>query len=164
MTIFQDYNCVHCHEFEDQYGEELKKQVQEGNIELEIRNLTFLDQNSPTQYSARTANAAYAVANQVSADKFLDFQKELFSHQGTGDLNNQQIADIASKYGANIGSDMNDNKWRSLVDVVTAESSKNDIGGTPTVFVDGEQYTSNDFTGFLQGKIDAKKNNNNPQQ
>ena len=164
VTIFQDYNCVHCHEFEDQYGEELKKQVQEGNIELEIRNLTFLDQNSPTQYSARTANAAYAVANQVSADKFLDFQKELFSHQGTGDLNNQQIADIASKYGANIGSDMNDNKWRSLVDVVTAESSKNDIGGTPTVFVDGEQYTSNDFTGFLQGKIDAKKNNNNPQQ
>ena len=164
VTIFQDYNCVHCHEFEDQYGEELKKQVQEGNIELEIRNLTFLDQNSPTQYSARTANAAYAVANQVSADKFLDFQKELFSHQGTGDLNNQQIADIASKYGANIGSDMNDNKWRSLVDVVTAESSKNDIGGTPTVFVDGEQYTSNDFTGFLKGKIDAKKNNNNPQQ
>ena len=84
---------MHCHEFEDQYGEELKKQVQEGNIELEIRNLTFLDQNSPTQYSARTANAAYAVANQVSADKFLDFQKELFSHQGTGDLNNQQIDD-----------------------------------------------------------------------
>ena len=37
VTIFQDYNCVHCHEFEDQYGEELKKQVQEGNIELEIR-------------------------------------------------------------------------------------------------------------------------------
>lgn len=76
----------------------------------------------------------------------------------------RSIADIASKYGANIGSDMNDNKWRSLVDVVTAESSKNDIGGTPTVFVDGEQYTSNDFTGFLKGKIDAKKNNNNPQQ
>ena len=71
---------------------------------------------------------------------------------------------MASKYGANIGSDMNDNKWRSLVDVVTAESSKNGIEGTPTVFVDGEQYTSNDFTGFLQGKIDAKKNNNNPQQ
>ena len=97
------------------------------------------------------------MANQVSTSNFLNYQREIFSHQGTGDMNNQQIADIASKYGASIGSDMNEDKWRPLVDVVNAESASNGIQGTPTVFVDGDQYTSNDFSAFLRQKIEAKK-------
>lgn len=44
-----------------------------------------------------------------------------------------------------------------FVDVVNAESAKNGIKGTPTVFVDGDQYTSNDFSTFLKEKIEAKK-------
>ena len=157
VTIFQDYNCVHCAEFETKYGEEIQKLVEDGTITLEIRNLTFLDRSSPTAYSARNVAAAYSVANQVSTSNFLNYQREIFSHQGTGDMNNQQIADIASKYGASIGSDMNEDKWRPLVDVVNAESASNGIQGTPTVFVDGDQYTSNDFSAFLKSKIEAKK-------
>ena len=157
VTIFQDYNCVHCAEFETKYGEEIQKLVEDGTITLEIRNLTFLDRSSPTAYSARTAAAAYSVANQVSTSNFLNYQREIFSHQGTGDMNNQQIADIASKYGASIGSDMNEDKWRPFVDVVNAESASNGIQGTPTVFVDGDQYTSNDFSAFLKSKIESKK-------
>ena len=97
------------------------------------------------------------MANQVSTSDFLNYQREIFTHQGSGDMNNQQIADIASKYHASIGSDMNDGKWRPFVDVVNAESAKNGIKGTPTVFVDGDQYTSNDFSTFLKEKIEAKK-------
>ena len=54
------------------------------------------------------------MANQVSTSDFLNYQREIFTHQGRGDMNNQQIADIASKYHASIGSDMNDGKWRPL--------------------------------------------------
>ena len=157
VTIFQDYNCVHCAEFEKKYGDEIQKLVEDGTITLEIRNLTFLDKASPTAYSARNAAAAYSVANQVSTSDFLNYQREIFTHQGSGDMNNQQIADIASKYHASIGSDMNEGKWRPFVDVVNAESAKNGIKGTPTVFVDGDQYTSNDFSAFLKSKIEAKK-------
>ncbi|BAS19758.1 DsbA family protein [Rothia mucilaginosa] len=157
VTIFQDYNCVHCAEFEKKYGDEIQKLVEDGTITLEIRNLTFLDRSSPTAYSARNAAAAYSVANQVSTSDFLNYQREIFTHQGRGDMNNQQIADIASKYHASIGSDMNDGRWRPFVDVVNAESAKNGIQGTPTVFVDGDQYTSNDFSAFLKQKIEAKK-------
>ena len=52
---------------------------------------------------------------------------------------------------------INEGKWRPFVDVVNAESAKNGIKGTPTVFVDGDQYTSNDFSAFLKSKIEAKK-------
>ena len=74
-------------------------------------------------------------------------------------MNNQQIADIASKYHASTGSDMNDGKWRPFVDVVNAESAKNGIQGTPTVFVDGDQYTSNDFSTFLKERSKLRRSN-----
>ena len=32
VTIFQDYNCVHCAEFEKKYGEEIQKLVEDGTI------------------------------------------------------------------------------------------------------------------------------------
>ncbi|MDO5751006.1 MAG: thioredoxin domain-containing protein [Rothia sp. (in: high G+C Gram-positive bacteria)] len=157
VTVFQDFNCIHCREFEERYGEEIQKLVEDGTITLEVRNLIFLDRVSPTQYSSRTANAAYAVANQVSTTQYLNFQRELFTYQGKKDLTNQEIADIASKYGADISSDLNENKWRPLVDVLNTESVNNGIAGTPTVFVDGDQYTGSDFSAFLKQKIDAKK-------
>ncbi|MFW0179601.1 DsbA family protein [Rothia sp. CCM 9418] len=156
VTIFQDYNCVHCAEFEKAYGDEIEKLVKEGKITLEIRNLTFLDGEYAGQYSARTAAAAYAVANQVSPEKFLEYQKEIFSHQGKV-MKNAEIIDIAKKYGADIKDDMDNNKWRSLVNVVTPESSNNGVSGTPTVYADGQQYTSNDFTTWINGIIEAKQ-------
>lgn len=157
LVVFQDFNCVHCAEFETESGEEIKKLVDEGKVELEIRNLTYLDSQSATKYSARAANAAYAVANQVSADQYLEFQKELFSHQGQGGLKDQEIIDIAAKYGADISADMKNNSWRSLVNVVTAESSANGVQGTPTVFADGQQFTTDDFKAWIDGIIAAKE-------
>lgn len=158
VTIFQDYDCVHCAEFETSYGDEIQNLVKSGKITLEIRNLTFLDANSPTFYSARSNNVAYSLANQVSADKFLEFQKEIFSHQGTGGLSNEELVEIASKYGADVKDDVTNNTWRPFVDTVTLESASNGISGTPTIFVDGELYnsTSADFSEWVNEKINAK--------
>lgn len=156
LTIFQDYNCVHCATFETQYGDEIQELVNSGQISLEIRNLTFLDASSPTFYSARTNNVAYTVANQVSTEQFLEFQKEIFSHQGTGGLSNEELVEIAAKYGADVKTEVSENTWRPFVQVVTMESSTNGISGTPTIFADGEQYTTNDFSSWINQKITAK--------
>lgn len=156
ITIFQDYNCIHCAQFEQENGDQIQKLVDEGKVTLEVRNLTFLDGEYAGQYSARAANAAYSVANQVSTDEFLEWQKEMFSHQGEV-LNNDQIIDIAKSHGADIKKDMDDNTWRSLVGVVTPESSQNGIHGTPTVFADGEQFTATDFNTWINDKISAKE-------
>lgn len=162
VTIFQDYNCVHCAQFESTYGDEIQKLVESGKITLEIRNLTFLDAESPTFYSARANNVAYSVANQVSPDKFLEFQKEIFSHQGTGGLSNEKLIEIASKYGADVKDDVANNTWRPFINTVTLESSSNGISGTPTIFADGELYNSSntDFSQWINQKITAKSGNN----
>lgn len=156
LVVFQDYNCIHCAEFEQEYGDTIQKLVDEGKVTLEIRNLTFLDSEYPTDYSARAANAAYSVANQVSTDDFLNWQKEMFTHQGTPQKNDA-IIDIASSHGADIKKDMDENTWRPLVKVVTPESSQNGIHSTPSVFADGQLYTSKDFTAWVNGIISAKE-------
>lgn len=158
LTIFQDYNCIHCAEFENTYGDQIQALVESGKITLEVRNLTFLDANSPTFYSARTNNVAYSLASQVSTHDFLEFQKEIFSHQGTGGLSNEELIEIASKYGADVKDDVANNTWRPFVDTVTLESASNGISGTPTIFVDGELYnaTGADFSEWINQKIAAK--------
>lgn len=159
VTVFQDYDCVHCAQFETQYGDEIEELVKSGKITLEVRNLTFLDASSPSFYSARTNNVAFAVAEQVSSEQFLEFQKEIFSYQGTGGLSNEELVDIASKYGADVQGAVSDNTWRPFVNVVTMESSTNGISGTPTIFADGEQFTASDFSSWINQKIDAKESN-----
>lgn len=158
LTIFQDYDCVHCAKFESTYGDEIQNLVESGKITLEVRNLTFLDASSPTFYSARTNNVAYSLASQVSPDKFLEFQKEIFSHQGTGGLSNEELIEIASKYGADVKDDVANNTWRPFISTVTLESASNGISGTPTIFADGELYnaTNVDFSEWLNQKITAK--------
>lgn len=157
LTIFQDYNCVHCATFETNYGDEIEELVKSGQITLEIRNLTFLDASSPTFYSARTNNVAYTVANQVSTEQFLAFQKEIFSHQGTGGLSNEELIEIAAKHGADVKDEVSNNTWRPFIQVVTLESAQNGIAGTPTIFADGEQFVSDDFSAWINQKITAKK-------
>lgn len=156
IVVFQDFNCVHCAEFETEYGDEIQKLVDGGKATVEYRNLTFLDSAHPGEYSARAANAAYSVANQVSADNYLNWAREMFTHQGNV-LKNEEIIEIASKYGADIKEDMDNDTWRSLVKVVTPESSSNGVAGTPTVYADGQQYTTKDFNGWINGIISAKE-------
>lgn len=158
VTMFQDYNCVHCGEFEKENAAVLKKLVDDGKITLEIRNVAYLDQYSPTAYSARTANAAYSVANQVDADKFLEYQAEIFTHQGQGGLNDGIIKDIAAKYGADISDDQKNNTWRPLVNVATSEAATNGVQGTPTVYADGQTFNStpDTFEKWVNTIIEAK--------
>lgn len=158
LTIFQDYDCIHCAAFETENADTIAALVASGDITLEIRNLTFLDSSSPTFYSARANNVTYSVANQVSTEDFLNFQKEIFTHQGTGGLSNEELVAIAEKYGADVKDDVANNTWRPFVQTVTLESAANGISGTPTVFADGEVFNSTDFNAWITAKIEAKKN------
>ncbi len=157
VVIFQDFECVHCADFETENGEALEEAVTDGDITLEYRNLNFLDRATPTQYSSRTAAAAYEVGNQVSTEQYLAYVEEVFSHQGTGGLDDEQLVEIAAKHGADIGSALEENTWRPLVNVVSQESLAHGVSGTPTVFIDGEKLGNEAFQDALDEAIKANK-------
>lgn len=158
LVVFQDFECVHCAEFEAENSDLIKEKVLSGDVTLENRNLNFLDSGSPDAYSSRASNAAYLVAEQVDPEQYMDFTQEIFSHQGTGGLSNDEIAEIASKHGANVSADqLGENTYRPMVNIMAQESVANGIAGTPTIFVDGERYAQGDFEKALNDAIAAKK-------
>ncbi|MDO4919275.1 thioredoxin domain-containing protein [Kocuria sp.] len=158
LVIFQDFECVHCADFEKENADTIKKAVDAGDVEVEYRNLNFLDRATADQYSSRAANAAYYVAEQVSSDQYMEYAQEVFSHQGTGGLSNQELAEIAGKHGATVtADDLDENTYRPMVNVDTRESVTNGVAGTPTIYVDGKRYGEGSFSDVLKKAIDAKK-------
>ncbi|MDO5368446.1 thioredoxin domain-containing protein, partial [Kocuria sp.] len=100
----------------------------------------------------------YLVAEQVDPEQYMDFTQEIFSHQGTGGLSNDEIAEIASKHGADVSADqLGENTYRPMINIMAQESVANGIAGTPTIFVDGERYAQGDFEKALNDAIEAKK-------
>ncbi|RKQ34045.1 DsbA family protein [Kocuria tytonis] len=157
LVVFQDFECVHCADFEKENAETIKKAVDSGKVEVEYRNLNFLDKATPDQYSSRSANAAYLVAEQVNPDQFMEYSQEIFSHQGSGGLSNKQIAEIAGKHGATVSEDdLDENTYRPMVNVDTREAVSNGVAGTPSIFVDGKRFEKGKFPEVLQKAIDAK--------
>lgn len=153
IVIWQDFDCVHCKEFENQYADELTELVDNGDATVEYRTVNFLD--NATNYSSRSANAFYAVADQVGVDEAMAFQVEMFEHQGTGGIDDQQIIDIAANHGADITDAVNSGEWRTMVNYATALSQDNGITGTPTVMIDGTQW---DQEQSMKDAVDAAKN------
>lgn len=152
IVIWQDFDCVHCAELEETYGDDIAKAVEDGDATVEYRTVNFLD--NATNYSSRAANAYYAVAQQVGTDEALEFQKEMFTHQGTGGLDNQQIIDIAANHGADISDAVDDGQWRTMVNYTTAVAQDNGVTGTPTVMIDGEVW---DQSQGITETVDAAK-------
>lgn len=138
VVIWQDFDCVHCADMEKQYGGEIADLVKNGDATVEYRTVNFLDNG--TQYSSRAANAYYAVADKVDPEKALEFQKEVFTHQGTGGISDDDLIDIAAKHGADIKEDVKENRWRPMVNYTSALAQNNGVSGTPTVLIDGEQW------------------------
>ncbi|CAL8896717.1 DsbA family protein [Kocuria varians] len=158
LVIFQDFECVHCADFEKENADTIKKAVDSGKVEVEYRNLNFLDKATADQYSSRSANAAYLVAEQVSTDQYMEYAQEIFTHQGSGGLSNEQIAEIANKHGAHLTADnLDDNTYRPLVNVDAREAVNNGVAGTPTIYVDGKRYEQGTFSDVLNKAVKAKK-------
>jgi protein-disulfide isomerase len=148
-----DLQCPYCQEFLITNLANEDKWVAAGKATLEIHPLSFLD--SPTNnYSSRAANAVACVANYDPKD-FLAVIKTMYADQpaeeSTG-LTNSKIISMLSSSGASgskIAGCVNGESFKKWVTVATARANVSVFGGdsttskisTPTVFVNGQQYT-----------------------
>lgn len=65
MTVYVDYSCLYCGDFEQRHGTMLENHVGSGDVQLEIYPINFLDNNSlGTKYSTRAANLLACVVNE----------------------------------------------------------------------------------------------------
>ncbi|WP_223622178.1 thioredoxin domain-containing protein [Microbacterium sp. EST19A] len=138
VAVFVDFQCPVCKSFEDQYGPALEAAAEDGRITLQYHPIAILDRYSQgTDYSSRSAGAAVCVA-ESNPDLYLDYAKVLFENQpaeNSAGLTTEELAGFASQVGADDAvSCINDETYRKFG---VAQAKANEIGGTPTIEING---------------------------
>lgn len=157
IIVYVDYQCPICAIFELPNSAQMKEWVSSGAATLQMHTLSFLDgRGSPNAFSSRAANAAMCVSEH-SPDNFFDYNTRLFQSQPTegapGPENSDLIA-FAEEVGATnleqLGSCINNKSFGNWIKESTERALTEPIpgtdiqvSGTPTVLVNGEQYTWN---------------------
>ena len=151
VEIYYDYMCPACGAFEAANGDELDRLIEDGTVRVELRPISFLDeQSSGTQYSTRAANAFATVAD-GAPDSAWDFHAALYAQQpeeGSKGLSDDEIADIAEDAGvpADVIDRFEDGTFTGWVASVTEKAFDSGIQGTPTVKIDGEVFAGDVYS------------------
>lgn len=151
VEIYYDYMCPACGAFEAANSGELDRLVDEGTARIELRPISFLDEQSRgTRYSTRAANA-FATVVDGAPDQAWAFHGALYENQpaeGTEGLSDDEIAAIARDAGvpAEVVEKFGDDTYEAWIASVTQKAFDSGIQGTPTVVIDGEQFQGDVYT------------------
>jgi protein-disulfide isomerase len=132
---------------------QLRDWVSTGKYTLQIHPITFLDGNSPNQYSSRAASAAICVAN-GDPNKFFEYNSALYANQpeeGTMGPSNDELAARAQSIGVNnkpVLDCIKNATYQSYAlnftqDTVfkrTIPGTKLTVNGTPYIVVNGQHF------------------------
>ncbi|MGV8977926.1 MAG: DsbA family protein [Cellulomonas sp.] len=154
VSVYFDYMCPYCHEFEKANDPELATLRAAGGVSVEYHPLSILDRlSSGTEFSTRAANDAAVVADKAP-DKFSAFNTALFANQpaeNSQGLSDAEIAKLAVTAGVpqavvdQFTATVPGKSWRTFapyVSALTAQASV-DLGdsyGTPTVRINGTVF------------------------
>jgi protein-disulfide isomerase len=143
LSLYEDFQCPHCREFEKAFGPTITKLVDSGAVATDYYMVAIL--NSPTNknYSTRAANAAYCVGDE-NKDAFLRFHGALFAQQpeeGAGAApDNNSLIETARQAGAagGVPQCINSGKHSDMVDGLAAAAK---IQATPTIRLNGQDIS-----------------------
>ncbi|MEV4808376.1 DsbA family protein [Micromonospora avicenniae] len=144
VDIYEDFLCPVCKQFQDTSGATVDQLISEGRIRAVYHPVAYLNRFSTTEYSTRSSAASGCAADQ---GKFAEYAKALYQQQppeGSAGLTDDKLIDIGAGVGLNrddFGSCVRDNTFKSWTEHVTDTASRNNVTGTPTVIIDGQQVT-----------------------
>lgn len=78
VTMYVDYQCPHCRQFEQDYGQMLDQEAQAGTWTLQNKTMIFMDQNLQNTASSRAAMGAACAA---TVDRYKDYNLAVFDNQ-----------------------------------------------------------------------------------
>jgi len=155
VTIYEDFMCPFCGQFEAQSRTALGKDIQAGRVQVRYHVLNFLDRSSTTEYSTRAANALAVVLDTSGPTVAKKFHDLLFEHQpqeGSAGLSDAQLTDYAVQAGATksaVQGGIKDRSFERWVHNGTDQASKDGVNATPTVLINGQKATSTTTAGLV---------------
>lgn len=147
LDVYEDALCPVCAQFEQRDGASVAAALDDGSVQVRYHLLNFLNSRSASgDYSTRAAAAALAVARDGSGSAFPALHSALFlpttqpREQGSSDLSNAQLADLAAEQGASAAAQEQISSGALVPEAVAAAqageqsltASGNDVA-TPTI-------------------------------
>jgi protein-disulfide isomerase len=158
LSIFVDYSCPACAQFEELHGPLLRSWLESGTVTVSYHPLSFRDaQTAGQRYATRAANSAACVAN-YSPDSYFDYSELLLASQPAPPEVSLSDDDLISLVEATVTENtseiaqcINDEQFADWVEESTKRAMqtgplpvKNSevpvITATPTILVNGKQY------------------------
>jgi protein-disulfide isomerase len=144
VSVYEDFLCPYCGNFERTFGPTVSKLIDIGAIAADYSIVSGLDNPTNQNYSSRAGAAALCVADE-SMDAFRRFHTALFSkdiqpnERGTSFPDNARLIELAREAGVvgKVPDCINSGKYLSKV---TGEAAAAKIKGIPTIKINGDNY------------------------
>lgn len=154
LQIYLDYLCTHCWSFENINAEAVQELAESGDATVSYHPVVFMG-----DFSRRGANALATVATE-SPEHFVAFNEGLFAAQPEGGataLSDEQVGEIAASLGVpqEVIDHFTEDRYDSWVQAATERATRDGIQGTPTVLIDGEEFTGWQTPGALAEAVRA---------
>jgi protein-disulfide isomerase len=141
ITLYEDFHCPHCAEFEEQFGPAIQQAQESGAARVELYPLTFIDEGSVA--------AANAMACAAEAGFGQNYYLGLFANH-TLQWRDEQLIDLAAKVGgspsAAFTTCVTSRAHAGWVSSITAAAQQNGVTATPTMFINGEPVDIQNLT------------------
>jgi len=143
LSMYEDFQCPHCRDFEKAFGPTISKLIDSGAVAADYYMVSILNSRANDNYSTRAANAGYCVADE-SKEAFSRFHSALFAMQpeeGAGGApDNAKLIETARQAGAagTVPGCVNSGKYDKMVDGLAAAAK---ITATPTIKLNGEEIS-----------------------
>lgn len=164
LDVYEDALCPICADFEHQYGQQIAKAVDAGQLGLRYRMVDFLNSESASKdYSTRAYAALMTIAKDDGSKPgvFMAFHTAIYDaknqpkENGSSDLSNAQLAKLAGQVGASAetqkqisdGSEVSAAKTDAQTNLNSLTEVAAKVGrsaGTPTIAKDGVPLNTND--------------------
>ena len=153
ISVYEDFQCPHCGEFEKAFGSTLNKLIESGAAAVDYYSVSIMDQVSTTRFSTRAANAAYCVGEEDTTptkEAFRRFHSGLFAQQPAEHADvtpdDKALIELARQSGVvgKVPECVNSGRNKDMVQSLAKASG---ITGTPTVKLNGEVMQTADRDG-----------------
>lgn len=144
LSIYEDFQCPHCREFEKNFGPTVTKLIDSGAVAVDYYMVALPGLDKANRgYSTRAANAGYCVGDE-NKEAFTRFHAALFAQQpdegsGTGP-DNTALIETARQAGVTGGVPdcINRGKYDDMVGGLVKASN---ITATPTIRLNGQDIS-----------------------
>jgi protein-disulfide isomerase len=141
ITLYEDFHCPHCAEFEEQFGPVITQAQQSGAARVELYPMAFIDDGSVA--------AANAMGCAAEAGFGQNYYLGLFANH-TLQWSDEQLIELAAKVGgsptAAFQTCVTSKAHASWVSSIGAVAERNGVTVTPTMLINGEPVDLTELT------------------